>query len=380
VKSQAYTISEQIAMDPSFRTIQTLELDDLGAMLNQRPDQSPNRSKSKSKPRKSRNPKKDHKIFEPAFCTTKNDRFVLNDINFGNDKKSYGYLGDKKRKTDNFTKKQNIGRPEVHRNDGQPLAKDENRRTKEKTQALMRYFENKDKRHKDTVIPAIMLNYEIYNDAQRNLPAKSQQAVSEKSTNPVIGSNKNCESDILLVKNSEISSKSSRAPTKDFEILEKKNFQSRDKVSSRRNEVIQIFDVDLETERGFCENILIPYQEPSTSLSQRSQPSNPTIDQSKLSSTNGPSGTIDVQGRSEDSISVAGNERAFCKNLSIPYLQPSVSDSEMGQLSNAIVDQYKLSSTNGPSGTIDVESRSEHSFLVLENSEFGAPEEEEIKI
>jgi hypothetical protein len=133
VKTQADSISEQIAMDPSFRTIQTLELDDLGAMLNQGTDQNANRSKSKSKPRKSRNPKKDHKISEPAFYTTKNDRFVLNDINFGNDKKSYRNLGDKKRKTENFTKKQNVGRPEVHRNDGQPLAKDENRRNKEKT-------------------------------------------------------------------------------------------------------------------------------------------------------------------------------------------------------------------------------------------------------
>lgn len=115
---QADAISEQIAMDPSFRTIQTLEIDDLGAMLNQGTDQNANLSKSK--PIKSRNPKKDHKISEPAFCTTKNDRFVLNDINFGNDKKSYMNLGDKKRITDNFTKKKNVGRPEVHRNDGQP--------------------------------------------------------------------------------------------------------------------------------------------------------------------------------------------------------------------------------------------------------------------
>lgn len=302
-------------MDPSFRTIKTLELDDLGAMLNQGTDQNANRSKSKSKPRKSRNPKKDHKISEPAFCTIKSERFVLNDINFGNDKKSYGYLRDKKRKTDNFTKKQNVGRPEVNRNDGQPLANDENRRNKEKTQALMRYFENKDKRPKDTVIPAMMLNYEIYNDAQQKFAAKSQEAVSEQPTNPVMGSNKNSESDILLVKNPEISSNSSGVPTKNFEFLDIKNFQSGPRISSRPSEVIQVFDVDLETERGFCDNISIPYQEPSPSHSQRDQLSNHTIDQYKLTSSNRPSGTIDVQGRSEDSISVLEKETPWSESV-----------------------------------------------------------------
>jgi hypothetical protein len=187
----------------------------------------------------------------------------------------------------------------------------------------MRYFENKDNRHKDTLIPAVMLNYEIYKYTQQKAAAKSQQAVSEQPTNPVISSNKNCESDILLVKNPEISSNRSGVRTKSFEILENKDFQSGPRISSRPNEVIEIFDVDLETERGICENISIPYQEPSPSHSQRDQLSDPTIDSYKLTGTNRPTGTIEVQGRSEDSISVLEKET--------PYSEPVGGyDSEFG--------------------------------------------------
>jgi hypothetical protein len=179
----------------------------------------------------------------------------------------------------------------------------------------MRYFENKDNRHKDTLIPAVMLNYEIYNDAQQKVAAKNQQAVSEQPTNPVIGSNKNCDSDISLVKNPEISSNRLGIRTKNFEILENKDFQPGPRISSRPSEVIQIFDVGLETERGICENISIPYQEPSPSHSQRDQLSDPTIDKHKLTSTNRPTGTIDVQARSEDSISVLEKETPYSESV-----------------------------------------------------------------